>query len=97
MYYTPKFVINKKSTLIFTLVPLCATLRHYWGWFWLSFRNTIKSRISRLENINDYKYIYKLIKNKTNITINKNGVYFNLQSLDDETIEDLIDYLDDVL
>ena len=62
-----------------------------------SFRNTIKSRISRLENINDYKYIYKLIKNKTNITINKNGVYFNLQSLDDETIEDLIDYLDDVL
>ena len=62
-----------------------------------SFRNTIKTRISRLENINDFKYIYKLIKNKTNITINKNGVYFNLQSLDDETIEDLIDYLDDVL
>ena len=62
-----------------------------------SFRNTIKTRIGRLENINDYKYIYKLIKNKTNMTINKNGVYFNLQSLDDETIEDLIDYLDDVL
>jgi hypothetical protein len=62
-----------------------------------SFRNTIKTRIGRLENINDYKYIYKLIKNKTKITINKNGVYFNLQSLDDETIEDLIDYLDDVL
>ena len=62
-----------------------------------SFRNTIKPRIGRLENINDFKYIYKLIKNKTNITINKNGVYFNLQSLDDETIEDLIDYLDDVL
>ena len=62
-----------------------------------SFRNTIKTRISRLENINDFKYIYKLIKNKTNITINKNGVYFNLQSLDEETIEDLIDYLDDVL
>ena len=62
-----------------------------------SFRNTIKTRIGRLENINDFKYIYKLIKNKTNITINKNGIYFNLQSLDDETIEDLIDYLDDVL
>jgi hypothetical protein len=62
-----------------------------------SFRNTIKTRIGRLENINDFKYIYKLIKNKTNITINKNGVYFNLQSLDDETIDDLIDYLDDVL
>ena len=40
---------------------------------------------------------YKLIKNKTNITTNKNGIYFNLQSLDDETIDDLIDYLDDVL
>ena len=62
-----------------------------------SFRNTIKTRINRLENINDFKYIYKLIKNKTNITIYKNGIYFNLQSLDDETIEDLIDYLDDVL
>ena len=62
-----------------------------------SFRNKIKTRIGRLENINDFKYIYKLIKNKTNITINKNGVYFNIQSLDDETIEDLIDYLDDVL
>jgi len=62
-----------------------------------SFRKQIKSRINILKNINDYKYIYKLIKNKTNITINKNGVYFNLQSLDDETIEDLIDYLDDVL
>jgi len=62
-----------------------------------SFRNTIKTRIGRLENINDFKYIYKLIKNKTNITINKNGIYFNLQSLDDETIEDLTDYLDDLL
>ena len=62
-----------------------------------SFRKQIKSRINILKNINDFKYIYKLIKNKTNITINKNGVYFNLQSLDDETIEDLIDYLDDVL
>ena len=62
-----------------------------------SFRQTIKTRIGRLENINDYKYIYKLIKYKTKITMNKNGIYFNLQSLDDETIDDLIDYLDDVL
>jgi hypothetical protein len=62
-----------------------------------SFRKQIKSRINILKNINDYKYIYKLIKNKTKITTNKNGIYFNLQSLDDETIDDLIDYLDDVL
>ena len=62
-----------------------------------SFRQTIKTRIGKLENINDYKYIYKLIKNKTIITRNKNGVFFNLQSLDDEIIEDIIDYLDDVL
>ena len=62
-----------------------------------SFRKQIKGRIARLQNINYYKYIYKLIKNKTKITTNKNGIYFNLQSLDDETIEDLIDYLDDVL
>ena len=62
------------------------------------FRKTIKERICKLKSKNDYKYIYKLVrKTNTKITKNKNGLYFNLNCLDDETIEDLIDYLDDVL
>ena len=62
-----------------------------------SFRKQIKERIGKLKLKNDYKYIYNLVHKKTMITRNKNGVFFNLQSLDDETIEDIIDYLDDVL
>jgi len=62
-----------------------------------SFRKQIKERIGKLKLKNDYKYIYNLVHKKTMITRNKNGVFFNLQHLDDETIEDIIDYLDDVL
>ena len=62
-----------------------------------SFRKQIKERIGKLKLKNDYKYIYNLVEKKTMITRNKNGVFFNLQHLDDETIEDIIDYLDDVL
>ena len=62
-----------------------------------SFRKQIKERIGKVKLKNDYKYIYNLVHKKTMITRNKNGVFFNLQSLDDETIEDIIDYLDDVL
>ena len=62
-----------------------------------SFRKQIKERIGKLKSKNDYKYIYNLVEKKTTITRNKNGVFFNLQHLDDETIEDIIDYLDDVL
>ena len=62
-----------------------------------SFRKQIKERIGKLKLKNDYKYIYNLVHKKTMLTRNKNGVFFNIQSLDDETIEDIIDYLDDVL
>jgi hypothetical protein len=62
-----------------------------------SFRKQIKERIGKLKSKNDYKYIYNLVEKNTTITRNKNGVFFNLQHLDDETIEDIIDYLDDVL
>ena len=62
-----------------------------------SFRKQIKERIGKLKSKNDYKYIYNLVEKKTTITRNKNGVFFNLQHLDDETTEDIIDYLDDVL
>ena len=62
------------------------------------FRKVIKERICKLKSKNDYKYIYNLVrKTSTKITKNKNGLYFNLNCLDDDTISDIVDYLDDVL
>ena len=62
------------------------------------FRKIIKERICKFKSKNDYKYIYKLVrKTNTKITKNKNGLYFNLNCLDDDTISDIVDYLDDVL
>ena len=62
------------------------------------FRKIIKERICKLKSKNDYKYIYNLVrKTSTKITKNKNGLYFNLNCLDDDTICDIVDYLDDVL
>ena len=62
------------------------------------FRKIITERIKFLKSKNDYKYIYNLVrKTNTKITKNKNGLYFNLNCLDDDTISDIVDYLDDVL
>ena len=62
------------------------------------FRKIIKERIGKLKSKNDYKYIYNLVrKTETKITKKKNGLYFNLNCLDDDTISDIVDYLDDVL
>jgi hypothetical protein len=61
------------------------------------FRKLLKTRINKLKSKNDYKYIYNLVKSKTPISKNKNGLYFNLQFIDDNTISDIIDFLDDVL
>ena len=62
------------------------------------FRKIIKERICKLKSKNDYKYIYNLVrKTSTKITKNKNGLYFNLNCLNDDTISDIVDYLDDVL
>ncbi len=61
------------------------------------FRKIIKERIGKLTK-NEYKYIYNLVrKTNTKITKNKNGLYFNLNCVDDDTISDIVDYLDDVL
>lgn len=61
------------------------------------FRKIIKERVGKLKSKNDYKYILNLVKTKTKISENKNGLYFNLNCLDDDTISDIVDYLDDVL
>jgi hypothetical protein len=61
------------------------------------FRKLLKTRINKLKSKNDYEYIYNLVKSNTPISKNKNGLYFNLQFIDDDTISDIIDFLDDVL
>jgi phosphotransferase system IIB component len=61
------------------------------------FRKTLKDKISKLNNKNDYIYIYKIISYEldSKLSINRNGIYFNLNMLSDECIEKLILYLND--
>lgn len=54
---------------------------------------TIKSNQNSTEY---YKYILELVKSKNvNITKNKRGYYFNLNNLDDTTIDIIYNYLSD--
>ncbi len=59
------------------------------------FRKSLKDKISKLNNKNDYLHIYKLISYEldTKYSMNRNGIYFNLNILSDECIEQLISYL----
>lgn len=44
-----------------------------------------------------YKYILNLVKNNNiNITKNKRGYYFNLNSLDDSVIEHIYEYIKNI-
>ena len=52
---------------------------------------TIKSNENSTEY---YRYILELVKSKNvNITKNKRGYYFNLNNLDDDTVEVIYNYL----
>jgi hypothetical protein len=55
------------------------------------FRKNIKTKISKLSNKNDYIQIYKIIINEleNKLSINRNGIYFNLNLLSDNCIEDI--------
>lgn len=56
---------------------------------------TIKGINNYLEH---YKYILNLVKsNNINITKNKRGYYFNLNSLDDTSIENLYEYIKNII
>lgn len=61
------------------------------------FRKNLKDKISKLNSKNDYLYIYKLISQEleSKFSINRNGVYFNLNLLSDECIDKLIIYIND--
>jgi hypothetical protein len=56
-----------------------------------NFRKDLKKKISTLNNKQDYLYIYKIISKEldSKFSINKNGVYFNINLLSDDCINDL--------
>lgn len=57
-----------------------------------NFRKNIKHKISKISNKNDYINIYKIINEEldSKLSINKNGIYFNLNLLSDNCVEKLI-------
>jgi len=61
------------------------------------FRKNLKDRISKLNNKNDYLFIYKLISKEleSKFSVNKNGVYFNINLLSDECIKEISNYISD--
>jgi hypothetical protein len=61
------------------------------------FRKNIKQKISNLVDKNDYISIYKIINSEyeSKISINRNGIYFNLNLLSDDCIEKLNEFFND--
>lgn len=60
-----------------------------------TFRKNLKEKISKLNNKKDYLFIYGLISKEleSKFSVNKNGVYFNINLLSDNCIKDLADYI----
>jgi len=60
------------------------------------FRKTLKNKISKLSNKNDFIQIYKIVNSEleTKLSINRNGIYFNLNLLSDKSIDDITIILD---
>ena len=60
------------------------------------FRKNLKNKISKLSNKNDFIQIYKIVNSESDnkLSINRNGIYFNLNLLSDKTIEDILLILD---
>lgn len=60
------------------------------------FRKKIKKKISNITNKTEFINIYKIIKSEleNKISINRNGIYFNLNILSDELIENICFILD---
>jgi len=61
------------------------------------YRKNLKEKISKLNNKKDYLFIYGRISKEleSKFSVNKNGVYFNINLLSDECIKELSDYISD--
>lgn len=53
------------------------------------FRKNLKTKISKLSNKHDFIQIYKIVnfELENKLSINRNGIYFNLNLLSDKSIE----------
>lgn len=62
-----------------------------------TFRKNLKEKISKLNNKKDYLFIYTLISKEleSKFSVNKNGVYFNINLLSDDCIKELHNYISD--
>ena len=60
------------------------------------FRKNLKTKISKLSNKNNFIQIYKIVNYEleNKLSINRNGIYFNLNLLSDKSIEDITAILD---
>jgi len=60
------------------------------------YRKNLKTKISKLSNKNDFIQIYKIIniELENRLSINRNGIYFNLNLLSDKSIEDITNIID---
>ncbi len=56
-----------------------------------TFRKILKTKISKLTNKSNFIQIYKIVNNELDnkLSINRNGIYFNLNLLSDKCIEDI--------
>ena len=62
-----------------------------------NFRTKIVLKISKLTNKKDFVNIFNIIQNEVGdkVSINRNGIFVNINILSDETIIKLTDYLND--
>ena len=60
------------------------------------FRKNLKTKISKLSNKQDFIQIYKIVNYEleNKLSINRNGIYFNLNLLSDKCIEDITTILE---
>jgi hypothetical protein len=62
-----------------------------------NFRKNLKQKILNLTEKNDFITLYKILNSDINskISINNNGIYFNLNLLSDNCIEKINDFLNE--
>jgi hypothetical protein len=63
------------------------------------YRKNLKHKIEKLNNKTSYYDIYKIInmQNDNKVSINRSGIYINLNALNDDIIEKLTEYLNEVI
>jgi hypothetical protein len=63
------------------------------------FRKKLVSKFEKIKDKNDYIDIYNIIVEDigTNFSSNRNGIFFNMNLLSDQCIENLIQFIEDKL